>query len=183
MPCEERKLVHTTEYFCFGLIALTIESISKISDCFQSQGRPLSTWDIWLDLDVCRLCLSFSHEPGGSSGGFVTGRPALDADACSGLSAPSRSSAETVPAPVVHQCRRRPQGLSHAAHAAGRRDELWAWDGRFSQRVSLVSRVSGMNLCSASSQHFPWFAVNRCSASYFIAMFVGYRILATELNV
>lgn len=44
--------------------------------------------------------------------------------------------AEAMQAALVHECRRSSQGLSHSAHATGRWDTLWSWDGRFPRRVS-----------------------------------------------
>lgn len=73
-------------------------------------------------------------------------------------------STETMQASLVHQCRRSSQGLSYPTYATSRWNKLWSWDGRFSPRVSFVSRdyprmwllcisalfLSTVKLCSAS---------------------------------
>lgn len=92
-------------------------------------------------------------------------------------------SAETMQASLVHECRRSSQGLSHSTHATGRWNKLWSWDGRFSRRVSLVSRdYPRMRLLCVSA--FFLFAVNFCSASWInvFVLFVWCSMLSSELK-
>lgn len=130
-----------TEYFHLDSLLSPFSTLVTLWIVFRVNARARA-WRLF-------TMSSFSHEPGKTDHAALWHIDLVCpcVDICSGLPACCYS-AEAVSAPVVHERRRRPQGLSHTAHAAGRWDKLWSWDGRFPHRVSLVSRASGMSSCS-----------------------------------
>lgn len=92
-------------------------------------------------------------------------------------------SAETVPAPLVHGGRRCSPRLPHPAHAPGRWNELWSWDGRFSWRVSFEPKDrSGMWL-HFNILHYLAAGPHPVTSGHVVAMFVWWSTLSSELDL